>query len=230
MIGPRYLLQAEADIPPGEGWMSAAEVERLGEFPAEKRRRDWRLGRWTAKRLLAALDGLRPDDRILQRYSLMPLPSGVPVALREGTPCGSALSLSHSHGVALVVVGPGGALGCDLERIEPRVSGFEEDYLTDQERREVAACPDRELATTLVWTGKESVMKAQGEGLRLAAKAVEVTLAGAWPVPQGPLVSFLVRRPTEDLEGQWGIVRGLAAAFVFPRGSAAPQPLDPALG
>ena len=234
MTAPVYLLQSEADVAPGDEWLTSAERERLAAFPVEKRRRDWRLGRWTAKRLLAALDGVSPTEDGLRRYTVWPTASGVPVAHKEGASLPRRISLSHSHGIALVLAGEPPAahptlafvLGCDLERIEPRVRGFEEDYLTERERAHVAAAPLRDLATTLFWTGKESVMKALGEGLRLAAQSVEVEPTSDWPVAGGPLVPFAVRRPTNDLEGRWGILLGLAAALVTPLGSDEPIRLD----
>jgi 4'-phosphopantetheinyl transferase len=53
-----WLLQSLDDCPEilrGDGtpaWLSAAEQARLHSFKVEKRRRDWLLGRWTAKNLV----------------------------------------------------------------------------------------------------------------------------------------------------------------------------------
>ena len=51
MTAPVYLLQAVADVAPGDGWMTSAEREKLAGFLVPKRRGDWRLGRdlWTRK-------------------------------------------------------------------------------------------------------------------------------------------------------------------------------------
>lgn len=231
-----WLLQRDADVPPGERWMTSAERERLAAFPAEKRRRDWRLGRWTAKRLLAVLDGLAATDENLTRYEVWPAPSGVPVAHREGRALAWPISLTHSHGVAVVIAGSegpgGGPIGCDLERVEPRVRGFEADYLTDAERGHLLAssCSDPVLATTLFWTAKESVMKALGEGLRLPVKSVEIAPGKSWPSGDGALVSFRVCSPPCGLDGRWGVLGGLALALVTPAGSDAPVPVVPPNG
>lgn len=66
------------------GLLSAAELERLGQFTAEKRRREWLLGRFTAKRLvqqyLEAETGQRPplDALVIGRDSDL---SAAPVAI-----------------------------------------------------------------------------------------------------------------------------------------------------
>lgn len=66
------------------GLLSAAELERLGQFAAEKRRREWLLGRYTVKRLvqryLEAETGQRPplDALVIGRDSDR---SAAPVAI-----------------------------------------------------------------------------------------------------------------------------------------------------
>ena len=53
-----WLLQSYADCPEvanGQaplGLLNAAEIERLGQFTVEKRRREWLLGRYTVKQLV----------------------------------------------------------------------------------------------------------------------------------------------------------------------------------
>lgn len=57
-----WLVQSACDLPalPAAAWLSPPERERLSSFKVAKRRDDWLLGRWTAKRLaqtvLARLD------------------------------------------------------------------------------------------------------------------------------------------------------------------------------
>ena len=59
-----WLLQRDADEMPTTGWLSTAELARLALFRAAKRRQEWLLGRWTAKRLVQGYleqeTGLRP--------------------------------------------------------------------------------------------------------------------------------------------------------------------------
>ena len=52
--GRHWLEQTEADLPAANDWLSAGERLRLDGMRFAKRHADWRLGRWTAKRALAA--------------------------------------------------------------------------------------------------------------------------------------------------------------------------------
>jgi 4'-phosphopantetheinyl transferase len=80
--------------------------------------------------------------------------------------------------VAVCAIAPScGALGCDLEAIEPRSDAFIHDYFTDEERAlvEQAVEDDRPLLCTLLWSAKESALKALREGLRLDTRSVIAT-------------------------------------------------------
>jgi 4'-phosphopantetheinyl transferase len=73
-------------------------------------------------------------------------------------------------------------LGCDLEVVEPRSHDFVADYFTVEEQSWVARTPSAEKAeiVTLLWSAKESTLKALQYGLRLDTRSVMVTpLAGA---------------------------------------------------
>ena len=60
------------------------------------------------------------------------------------------------------------ALGCDLEVIEPRSEEFVADYFTTEEQKMVSQAPiaDRSKLLALLWSAKESALKALREGLR----------------------------------------------------------------
>ena len=70
------------------------------------------------------------------------------------------------------------ALGCDLEVIEPHSDAFIADYFATEEQALVArAAPaDRPWLVTLLWSAKESALKALRAGLRLDTRRVIVTL------------------------------------------------------
>jgi len=67
-------------------------------------------------------------------------------------------------------------MGCDLEIIEPRADSFVADYFTAEEQKMVAGADatDRDLRVTLLWSAKESALKALGEGLRMDTRCVAV--------------------------------------------------------
>ena len=110
----------------------------------------------------------------------------------------------------------------DLERIEGRPVAFLADWLTEAEQAFVVATDSSALAATLVWSAKEAVMKALREGLRIPAKAVEVTpergaADGAWR-------AFEARGPGgEGWGGWWRAEGGFVLSAVTRPASGPPE-------
>src|SRR5262245_23332046 len=124
-----WLEQTLADVPQDDDWLSPAEAVRFSQMLVRKRRDDCRLGRWTAKRALAATLGLPVHPRVLAEIEIRAAQSGAPEAFIHDRPADATVSLSHRDGVGLcVVVRAGVALGCDLEVIEPHSGAFIADY------------------------------------------------------------------------------------------------------
>jgi len=177
-----WLQQTEADVPASNDWLSQNEAARLDSLRFEKRRRDWRLGRWTAKLAMTAYWNLPGDSQTLRDIEIRPAASGAPEVFLADQPPAVTISLSHRDGIAICAVAPSNvALGCDLEIIEPRSDAFTADYFTAEEKELVARAraDDRPRLSTLLWSGKESALKALREGLRLDTRSVVVTLDGA---------------------------------------------------
>ena len=186
-------------------WLGAAERERLAGLKVEKRRRDWLLGRWTAKNLvqryLAQSTGETPP---LDAIFIGADDDGAPYASCQGRGARVeerlpvSLSISHSHGTAFcglvearrLEIGDWrlgassqspisnlqsplrSSLGCDLELIEPREGNFLDSFFTVEEMTAVRALRERnpvagDILTTAIWSGKEAVLKALREGLRI---------------------------------------------------------------
>ena len=165
--------QTESDVPAGNDWLSRAEKLRLNSFRFAKRRDDWRLGRWTAKR--AAAVWLKLPE--LREIEIRSAPSGAPEVFIDNQPPPMTISLSHRAGAAACAVAPAGtAVGCDLELIEPRCDPFVADYFTDEEQALIARSldSDRFRIIALIWSAKESALKALGAGLRLDTRWVAV--------------------------------------------------------
>ncbi len=174
-----WLEQTEADLPANLEWLSASEAASLNSLRVPKRRSDWQLGRWTAKCALSAYLNTPGDLQSLADIEIRPAASGVPEAFIAGQPAAASISLSHSNGTALCVVAPfGAALGCDLEVIEPRSDAFVADYFTGDEQGLVAQASraERSQLVTLLWSAKESALKALHEGLRQDTRSVTVSL------------------------------------------------------
>lgn len=175
-----FLLETQAHVPPGEDWLAAAERQTLAGLRLPKRRADWRLGRWALKRAVRlALYG--SDEAIAAtRVEVRPAESGAPTVWIDGAPAPCAVSLSHSDGRAFCVVAPAGtAIGCDLERVEPRGAAFVDTFFAESEQALVASAPGavRDRSVTLCWSAKESAAKALGEGLRLDVRDLVVHVA-----------------------------------------------------
>jgi 4'-phosphopantetheinyl transferase len=177
-----WLVQASGDLPEHDEWLAVEELAHLQSMSVAKRRGDWRLGRWTAKRAIAAawpkVSGeLEPpeDTAVVVRAA----PDGAPEAFVRGEKAPLTVSISHSaqHGFSVVAARPA-AIGCDIEEIAERSDGFVEDYFTEQERTVIGSGTgnERALVANLIWSAKESTLKALREGLRLDTRAVEVSL------------------------------------------------------
>ncbi len=109
MIDVHWLEQTEADVPAGNDWLSAGEMTRLQGMRFPKRRNDWRLGRWTAKRALAIYLDLPSHPRALADIEIRPASSGAPEVFVANKPAAITISLSHRGGVAACSIAPSGA-------------------------------------------------------------------------------------------------------------------------
>lgn len=209
-----WLEQTEGDVPAGNDWLGPSEIARLSSMRFAKRRNDWRLGRWTAKRALAVyLQAPGAEVRAA--------PSGAPEVFVAGEPAPVTISLSHRAGRAICAVAPPGvALGCDLEIIEPRSTGFAADYFTAEEQALVTQVPAAAQARllALIWSAKESALKALREGLRLDTREVAVDPGEAqWGTQEGVWHPLTVRHSGGAIfRGWWqqtgDVVRTLVAA------------------
>ncbi len=178
-----WLTQTAADMPASDAWLSANELIPLSSLAFPKRRADWRLGRWTAKHTVSTYLnlGFRSEDD-LQRIEIRTRRSGAPEVLIDGSCAEVTISLSHRAGNAICALAAGRiALGCDLELVEPRADSFTTDYFTASEQALIEAHPEGERAAllTILWSAKESALKALQCGLRMDTLRLEVTLEAA---------------------------------------------------
>ena len=173
-----WLEQTEADVPAENQWLSAREMQCLAGLRFAKRRTDWRLGRWTAKRALAARLNLPTDLWALANIEIQAAPSGAPEVYLLNQLASVTVSISHRAGAAMCAVALDQAsLGCDLELVEPRSNAFVADYFTDNEQAliERELVEELPLLVTLLWSAKESALKALHQGLRLDTRCMDVS-------------------------------------------------------
>jgi len=215
-----WLEQTAAQVPEHTDWLNATDAAYANGLRFAKRRTDWLLGRWTAKRAVAACLPLPTDPGTLVDIEIRPEPSGAPEAFFSGSPAGVSISLSHSSGVAAcAVVESGAVLGCDLETIEPRSDDFIRDYFTAEELGQIAQAETgaRDWLVTLFWSAKESALKALRTGLRLDTRSLTV-------VPISSIQDEKIERPKaqglsrqlQDELGAWHPLRvSCSAGQVF---------------
>lgn len=199
----RWLARSVAALPADLGWLTPAEAARAARLRFAKRRTEYLLRRLTAKHAVAAAVGLPAAGAVPARIEIANHASGAPYVLVDGAPAGLEISLTDRAGWAVCLVaaatptvasgwggGPPAGIGCDLELVEPRSAAFVRDFFTDAERRYTTSRPDgeaRHLVANLIWSAKESTLKALGSGLRRDTREIEVTLDPGLADPAGPV-------------------------------------------
>ena len=227
MMEVYWLEQAEVDLPATNDWLSSSELIRLEGMRFAKRQADWRLGRWTSKHAVALYLGLPCDPQSLTNIEIQPAPSGAPDVFIVGKPATVNISLSHRGGVAACVVGPQHLeLGCDLEIAEPRGDTFISDYFTEDEQTWIKSTPeaDRQLLLALLWSAKESALKALRTGLRLDTRDVRVLQSVQFEDRDGRWRALQVSTDGQTFHGWWQNTGELLRTCV-----AQPPPRPPVL-
>jgi len=168
----------EHELPGTDEWLTDREREYAAGIRFTKRRTEFLLRRWTGKCAVAARLDAGTGHALLARIEIANRPSGAPYVLLDGAPAGVEVSLSDRAGWAVCVVGSDlGRLGCDLEIVEPRTSGFVADFLTRTEQTFVTGHPDPHAAANLVWSAKEAGLKVLQTGLRRDTRSVEIVVS-----------------------------------------------------
>jgi 4'-phosphopantetheinyl transferase len=215
--------QTTADVPRKFDWLSPAESARLNGMRFPRRRSDWLLGRWTAKQALSLCLG--PSH--LEEIEVLAAPSGAPEVRIAGKPAAVEISLSHRSGTAACAVARTHcALGCDLETVEPHSDAFVADFFTSEEQALVARAhaEHRLRLIAVLWSGKESVLKALRCGLRIDTREVVVTLHDTLAPDAAWLPLEACYAGTQVFRGWWRCSDDLVRTLV-----AAPPPPPPAM-
>jgi 4'-phosphopantetheinyl transferase len=127
-------------------------------------------------------------------------------------------SLSHSGAYAALAFGRCNSIGVDIEEIReiPELEGIVDQHFTPREKAEMLACQiDWKLKTFYrLWTRKEAVLKAQGEGLLRELDNVDVATgkeSGIWKacIKQGSVVE---EYSFTDIDGPQGYEAAVAVA------------------
>ena len=227
---PWWRVERFEKVPSELDWLSSEERRHLNRLRVEKRRRDWLLGRWTAKSALLRHPYLSSSSVEPCDLTVRPAADGAPEALLRNRRLPVSLSLSHRAGWGLCALAPEDMLaGCDLEVVEARSSGFLSDYYSDEEQAILRSEPDLHMdqIATFFWAAKESTLKALRVGLRADTRRIQISLT-AEPGTFGRWRRLTVQDTESDLSfGAWGRMLGaLATVVVTSPPSREPSKLD----
>jgi len=170
-----------------QDWLSDGEKQRLGSLCFPRRRDEWLLGRCAAKMLLLesliSLNGTEPTALSIENE-----PEGAPCVHLNGRKLNLSLSISHRDRLAFCALSEsnGCTLGADIEKVESRLEVFVADFFTGAEQSQLDGVSglERDRLITLIWSAKESALKALRKGLRVDTRTVEIhgiaSAAGSW--------------------------------------------------
>lgn len=165
-------------------WLTPFENARLGRFRVSKRREDWLLGRFTAKRLVQKAAAVALGWPLApESFEIATESSGAPFVRHvSGERLPLSITISHSWSTAFcaLLAVPAAGIGADLELVEPRSERFVRDFFTPAEAAawEESPLAERPLLANAIWSAKESVLKALGVGLTVDTRGVEIHLSG----------------------------------------------------
>lgn len=166
-------------VPEDLAWLTNQEQSRLQKFRFPKRALEWLSGRWAAKSLLSSIFS-ENKPFLLSSFCIQNEASGAPFVEWQGKRNLGSLSISHrgEHAVAAYCHDPDTSIGIDLEIIEDKSHGFVQDYFTTQEATWVLSLPEdqQDLAASLLWSGREALLKALQLGLRMDTRQIALEI------------------------------------------------------
>lgn len=201
-----WMKQSFPDVDMTLEWLHKSEKEVFSGFKFPKKQNDWLLGRWTAKHAVKHFQRKHYPKLELSDIEIISASDGAPEVYHKGSPLGVLISLSHRHGMGFcVITSTGIQLGCDVEKIENRSALFVKDYFTEKEHAIVldSLSDDQALCTNLIWSAKESTLKAIRIGLRMDTRALEVDFSTSLPLEQWNALNVTIPEKDLKFQGFW---------------------------
>lgn len=154
--------------------LSPEEKERAGKFKFEKHRNRFIAGRGALRTILGQYMSAGPT--VLRFvYST----NGKPTLAEEFADTGMHFNLAHTEDLALIAVTRIGAVGVDVEGVRPvkNVEDLVARFFSARENEFFQKVSDAEkpVAFFNLWTRKEALLKATGEGITRSLALVEVS-------------------------------------------------------
>ena len=180
---------------------------RANKFKFEKHRSRFIAGRGMLRAILGQYLHARPADLRFDYLS-----NGKPVLSGEFASAGIHFNLAHTADLALVAVTRIGMVGVDVESVRPvkNVDELVARFFSPRENDLFQKVPEDEKPAAFfnLWTRKEALLKATGEGITRSLSLVEVSF-----LPGEPARLLAISGDAEAGEG-WGL-RELAPATGF---------------
>ena len=183
----------EGDVAPLLPLLDAGETARMARFVHARNRIEYAAAHALSRLALGRALSVPPASLGFIEGS-----NGKPSAQSAGQPAPVSFNLSHTNGMVGVAVlaHPGVPVGFDLERFERRIDlGVADRYFRPEEVNWLMslAADERPRGFLRLWTLKEALIKATGEGLSRE-------LDSFWFEVFPPRLHFV---PTDGTEGDW---------------------------
>lgn len=160
--------------------LSPDETARANKFKFERHRNRFIAGRGALREILALYLNANPSELTFD-YS----PNGKPTLAGQFAKTGIHFNLAHSEELALIAVTRIGIVGVDVERVR---AVKEMDHLVarffsprESEAFQKVSEAEKPAAFFNLWTRKEALLKATGEGITRSLSLVEVSFLPGQP-------------------------------------------------
>ncbi len=201
------------------GVLSADESARADRFVFARDRARFVVARGVLRALLARYLGAAPS-RLVLAYG----PRGKPGLAGAWADSALQFNVAHSHDIALYAFTRGRAIGVDVELVRPLedMGQLARSVFARQELAVFLALPPHQQAGWFfhIWTRKEALLKATGDGLARPLEEVDVSSA---PGDASASVSLPAPRPAASAS-RW-MIRDVAAVPGYAAAVAVEEPL-----
>lgn len=155
-------------------WLSAEERQRASRFRFDIHRDRYIAGRAVLRELLSSILDCEPGE-----LTFVYGPAGKPFLAAPWALSNLQFNLSHSSNFGAVAVAFGSAVGIDIEEthLPDDASELVNRFFCKNEARAFASLPKEKRPTAFfnLWTRKEALLKATGEGIAHCLNQVEVS-------------------------------------------------------